>query len=241
MLSTKKINQTTLGASVTLYCPNCSAGLERGAVTCWNCSASFGKGSAWEPVDRPSGVFREILKIPVSDDADIEQKHQGIALVRKLREVARRATVIDRRQAAVGTVLALILYFASLWQPAFEFANRPTIAGLLVLQIGWAGILMLDPRWYANVLFVLLCIFNSAYQRTPKMALVTICFGIGTLALPIYFYPNEGTGIRVHSLGLGGWLWVIAISSVAVINLFLRRRVASNPSPHSDRAQVAGG
>ena len=36
------------------YCPNCSFPVEDNAERCTNCSAEFGPGSAWKPIQQPS-------------------------------------------------------------------------------------------------------------------------------------------------------------------------------------------
>lgn len=49
------------------YCPNCSARLEEGVAKCWNCPANFGEGSAWIPLEKPFGKFKE--RIPTGSHA----------------------------------------------------------------------------------------------------------------------------------------------------------------------------
>ena len=40
------------------FCPNCSAELRPSDQDCWNCHASFGSGSTWQPVPVASSDFR---------------------------------------------------------------------------------------------------------------------------------------------------------------------------------------
>ena len=207
------------------YCPNCGRAIQSNLPSCPECNASFGPGSAWGPVDT-SPTERSYVHLERSE----KSIHEGDILLARIRSAMGKLMVIDRTAAIVGTILVICLFVASLPAPAFELARREPLSGLYVLQVGWLGILMLDPRWYANILFPVLCIANVRVKRLRVTATWALGLGIGSVALPIYWYPNEGHGELVESLGIGGYSWVTAVCAVALTNLFLRPDTAPNPS-----------
>jgi hypothetical protein len=111
----------------------------------------------------------------------------------------------------IAIICAVIAYGFSLMLPAFRCPSDATLPGYHILAMGWAGIIALDPRWYANIAFVMLLIFTFEKQRAPIAALIG-----GTLAV-LSIAPAAGCGgdpsalVMSKGLGIGGFLWVLAI------------------------------
>ena len=64
-----------------------------------------------------------------------------------------------RRQITTSLCLvALVIYAASLFLPAFTCAHTKSFPGYAVLAIGFMGVLGLDPRCFGNLCFLLLLI-----------------------------------------------------------------------------------
>jgi hypothetical protein len=111
-------------------------------------------------------------------------------------------------------LLSIGLFVWSLALPAFVFEYpRWNLSGMEVLAKGWIGILVLDPRWYANVLF-LFCLggnfFREGYRFPPVIGMALV---LSSLFLPIYYFPQDH-GVLVDHLGLGVYVWALALSIV---------------------------
>lgn len=103
--------------------------------------------------------------------------------------------------------------------------------GYHVLATGWAGLLGLDPRWFANIGFlVLMARCFVAPRKLPWVAGATAFLAILSIA-PAGACPAPG-GAPAMSAGLaiGGWLWVTAMVCASAANLM---------SIRDDRASAA--
>jgi hypothetical protein len=116
--------------------------------------------------------------------------------------------------------LALLLFIASLLPPAFTCKSGIEFSGYAVLSFGWAGILGLDPRWFANIGFLVLvarCFANP--KRFPRIALAAALLAASSFA-PAAGCPATGGAPAMSSgLALSGWLWVAAILCACSANL----------------------
>jgi len=90
----------------------------------------------------------------------------------------------------------------------------------MVLAIGWIGLVGLDPRWFANLGFVVVLV--SCVSKPLKVRPFT---AIGTALLALSsFAPApgcEGSGGAPGSssgLSLGGYLWVTSLLLVCIVN-----------------------
>jgi hypothetical protein len=107
-----------------------------------------------------------------------------------------------------------------------------------VLNVGWLGLLAFDPRWYANVGLLVAVIANVCMTRTRIASIAALSLALASLFLPIHYFPNENAGIRVDSLGVGAYLWVVAIALAAGVNLRIPITIeATNSSPNTDARQ----
>ncbi len=116
-------------------------------------------------------------------------------------------------------VCALVAYGFSLSLPAFKCTSP--LPGYQILGMGWLGIIALDPRWYANVAFVIL-IF-AAFRK--KIAVISAL--LGAVLAVFSFAPAAGCGGDPSALGMstglgkGGLLWVFAIFMAILGNILM--------------------
>lgn len=92
--------------------------------------------------------------------------------------------------------------------------------GYYVLATGWAALLGLDPRWFANIGFVVLVARSFvAPRKLPWLAGATALLAILSFA-PAGGCPAPG-GAPAMSVGLaaGGWLWITAMVCASAANL----------------------
>lgn len=141
-----------------------------------------------------------------------------------------------RHLALTLSLLAIGLYAASLFYPAFACSSK-SFLGYEVLAIGWAGLLALDPRWFANIGFwVLMYRTLSSTRRIAPRAL-----GVTALLAITSFIPAAGCAARGGApgistgLALGGFLWVGSAVIACFSNLAVVARV-----PDSTLATVEG-
>lgn len=118
-------------------------------------------------------------------------------------------------------IVAVILFAASLALPAFVCPMGVVgYRGYHVLATGWAGLLGLDPRWFANIGFLVLVARSLvAPGKLPWVAGATALLAVLSIA-PAGGCPAPG-GAPAMSAGLaiGGWLWVAAMVCASAANL----------------------
>lgn len=127
---------------------------------------------------------------------------------------------MNTRRIAV-LLLATALYFSSLFAPVFQ-CHRQSPLGYEVLSYGMFGILMLDPRWYANIVFAVVLgksVVMSSYRPSQRAAMVLVAACAATL-LPV---PG-GCPAMDHmspALGLqyGAFLWAASLCTLALLRL----------------------
>jgi hypothetical protein len=111
----------------------------------------------------------------------------------------------------IAILFAVLAYGFSLALPAFRCPSNATLPGYHILAMGWLGIIAIDPRWYANVAFLMILIFTFHRERALKSSLTA-----GALAV-FSFAPAAGCGgdpsalVMSQGLGSGGLLWILAI------------------------------
>lgn len=116
---------------------------------------------------------------------------------------------------------AVALYASSLFAPVFQ-CHRQSPLGYEVLSYGWAGLFLLDPRWYANVGFALVLaksLFGSDYR--PSVRTVSLLVGSSVaMLLPVPGGCPE-TDHMSPALGLryGVLLWVGSLCVLAALRL----------------------
>jgi hypothetical protein len=127
------------------------------------------------------------------------------------------------------SLIAVPLYALSLFHPAYV-CKGTDMMGYGILVLGWLGVVMLDPRWFANVGFAFLLVMTFKGRLAGHVALFT-----GLLALGA-FLPAAACGAPGGSLdtskgiALGGILWVAAILMACLANQLLPRDKAELPT-----------
>ena len=131
-----------------------------------------------------------------------------------------------RRHATVSLcIVALLLYAASLFLPAFTCAHAKSFPGYTVLAIGFMGLLGLDPRWLGNVGFVLLLIasLKADSNRRPIVATVTAALAVASFAQAAGCEGGGGGAPGVSTaLAVGGYLWVASLLLACATNLSIQ-------------------
>jgi hypothetical protein len=75
------------------YCPNCGHLIDAAAVKCDRCTASFGPGSAWEPLEAPPDTSRDSKPSRIPAFMDRPLKIAGIIFLSLLAAVAIGAAI----------------------------------------------------------------------------------------------------------------------------------------------------
>ena len=119
------------------------------------------------------------------------------------------------------------IFAISLMQPAFTCSNQASHLGYDVLLMGWMAILVLDPRWWANVAVLYLwwwVIVPNERLFPKKINYFVLLAAAATVFLPSPVGCPGGAGARDAATGLasGGYLWTAALV-VAVIGTFFVR------------------
>lgn len=120
---------------------------------------------------------------------------------------------------------AIGLYGASLFFPAFTCQYKQSFPGYTVLAIGYMGLLGLDPRWFANICFVVLLAssLKSSCQIRPFVAAATAILALASFASAAGCEGGGGAPSMSTGLALGGRLWVGALFLICAVNLSLRQ------------------
>ncbi len=133
-------------------------------------------------------------------------------------------------------LLALAGYSASLFLPVFECELGDGVMGYHVLMFGWFELFALDPRWLANLTaawLVVAMIRDRRGRDVIPLALLTLALAIGSAWFPTAGC-GDGEGAQLPSLGLqpGGYLWVGAVSLIALCACATYWRARSAGSPY---------
>ena len=132
-------------------------------------------------------------------------------------------------------LLALAAYGASLATPAFVCERGTGFLGYEVLTTGWVGLLALDPRWLGNPLALwMICsaMFGWRNKFTVLGAVFTLVLAAGSVLPAIGCAGDPGSAAMSLGLGPGGYLWIAAISTVAICAMRqASRQEAAEPLP----------
>lgn len=147
---------------------------------------------------------------------------------------------MTRRWQIAVLLIALGLYLVSLGLPALQ-CTRYDVVGAHVLATGWLGILVLDPRWYANLGFAWI-VLSVLFKWRPAHPLVVLLIVACAIASP--FLPAMGCGdgggapAMSTGLGVGGYAWIAGLLVAVVASIGYN---ASIPLPiHSDSSHPSG-
>lgn len=112
----------------------------------------------------------------------------------------------------------IALYIYSLFLPPFKCVDISNTYryGYQVLLGGWLGLIVLDPRWFLNILFFLVLFWNiypSKEYKSQKtsFSVILIIGSLITLFIPA-MGCSAGAATPGYSIGLaaGGYYWVFA-------------------------------
>lgn len=119
---------------------------------------------------------------------------------------------------AFSLFLGGLLWVMALAQPVF-YTNENTIMGFWVLAMGWAGFIVLQFAWYANLLALLAVLLMYRYPNRAMWIAVAAVLLAGQ-AFWFEYIPNEQLNLRVMGLGLGFWLWYASMVFVTLGVIF---------------------
>lgn len=123
--------------------------------------------------------------------------------------------------------LALLLTWSlSLALPVFTTCTPgyDHVRGLVVLVLGWLGVLSLMPAWLANVLMVPIGI-GLLLQRRPPVWLGVLTAGIASTALWWKAWADDLGERPICHYHAGYWLWLGA-AALALLATIVGRRGA---------------
>ena len=128
-------------------------------------------------------------------------------------------------------ILIIAMYIWSLFLPSFvsDFHNpeAPNIlTGFMVLLSGWAGLLILDPRWLANFLFLFCLRTNFRGNGRRISPIVGILLVVGSILFPIHIAYQDRI-VEIGSRGLGVYIWSISLALAFITSLLLAKKISS--------------
>ena len=119
----------------------------------------------------------------------------------------------------ITTAISVLIFIASLFFPGFDCGGRKSSLGIEILFSGAFGIFVLDPRWYANLIYFYIA-FNVIFKNSPNMSNINV-FSMAILAISSYIIPpwaacpSGGTLNSAKGLGLGGYIWAASLLTLA--------------------------
>ena len=117
-------------------------------------------------------------------------------------------------------IFSLLLFAISMWLPAFE-CTRDSLKGYEVLISGWLGIISLDPRWYANVVYAYVIfrnLINKNYTPSTISSALLVSAAIASFAfISPLACPAMDTMSPSKGLAVGGKVWCGALISASVL------------------------
>ncbi|MBU9679139.1 hypothetical protein KTF37_20020 [Burkholderia multivorans] len=131
-----------------------------------------------------------------------------------------------------GTVLGVSvgLYVVSLLLPAMYFEKEAPLIGMSVLAQGWWGVLMLNPSWLANPLYVIAAVqFGRArYGRASVFSGAAVVCALCSLFTTKWYF-NEADATPITGFGIAFYVWLISQVALLLGGLRLRQDAATAP------------
>ena len=121
--------------------------------------------------------------------------------------------------------ISVVLYMISLFLPAFDCGEgrRPSWLGYEVLESGWLGIIALEPRCYANILYFYCVVLGAVQKKYKPNPYIVFFLFISAVSSPFFpgwvSCPSVDTMTSAKGLAVGGYLWVCAIILVIIPSL----------------------
>jgi len=127
-----------------------------------------------------------------------------------------------RREAVLG--VSGVLYILSLVLPAMYFEKEAPLSGMSVLVQGWWGLLMLNPAWLANPLYVVAIVqlARNRYARASLFSAAALACALCSL-LTTKWYFNEADATPISGYGVAFYAWLVAHIVLLAGSLRLRR------------------
>ncbi|MBY4867302.1 hypothetical protein DIE14_12785 [Burkholderia sp. Bp9017] len=131
-----------------------------------------------------------------------------------------------RREAVLGVSGAL--YIFSLMLPAMYFEKEAPLSGMSVLVQGWWGLLMLNPAWLANPLYLVAIVqlARNRYARASLFSAAALACALCSL-LTSKWYFNEAGATPISSFGIAFYAWFIAQLTLLLGSVRLRRETTA--------------
>ena len=127
-------------------------------------------------------------------------------------------------------LVAICLYGLSLFLPAFSCVRTAGFPGYLVLAVGYMGLLVLDPRWFGNVGFLVLLFatLKSPTRTHPIIVGATALLAIASFAQAVGCPGGGGAPEGSVGLAIGGYLWVAALLIACIAYFSLQHQSITN-------------
>lgn len=137
--------------------------------------------------------------------------------------------------------MSVVIYVASLALDAIDFKRDGTpvepMNGANVLLVGWLGLLLGQYGWFANLFMSagFICALVRAFTMGKLFGMASLALSAFSLAVIFSqeFPANEGgvgPPMKVTSLGIGCWLWLMSQVLVLAAN-FVERKVGNKAEP----------
>ncbi|MET3193770.1 hypothetical protein [Bacillus sp. OAE603] len=130
----------------------------------------------------------------------------------------------------IALIVIWALFCISLKLPALTTASGDKFGGLVMLLIGWLGILagmMSTVSWYANLFFVYISIQTLRGKKTSISHLFMLLLAILPLFPMELMLDEGGTTSIVTEHNLGFYLWFSAIVLLSIL-VFINWRFIRN-------------
>jgi hypothetical protein len=120
-------------------------------------------------------------------------------------------------------ILILVMWVASLILPVFSTcrAGYDHVGGWFMLMMGWMGVIVLQPAWFANLLMLVIAGLLLARGHAPVwLGVLTVI-----IAAPAWLFKEmtDDTGaVPICHYHAGYWLW-FATAVVALLATFIPR------------------
>ena len=135
-------------------------------------------------------------------------------------------------------VSSIILFIVSLLLPALLFQEVDPVTGDNLLVWGWWGLILGNPAWCANPLFLIALVVFSFKKYVFALIAGVVAFILGACSFfASEYYFNEGSSTPIAGLGLAFYVWMLSfgVFIAGSLLLFIISRGAAISSDHSER------
>jgi hypothetical protein len=115
-----------------------------------------------------------------------------------------------------------ILFVVSLFFPALLFQENDPVTGANLLVWGWWGLILGNPAWCANPLFLIALVVFSFKKYVFALIAGGIALVLGACSFfASEYYFNEGSSTPISGLGLAFYIWMLSFGIFIVGSLVL--------------------